>query len=82
MSEKEQIEDLKRKLSEAHLANFKAEEAHLKTRARLLEELDTLRATLRVERDRADLICYKVRDLIQARAYNEAAAYCTQNLAR
>ena len=67
MSEKEQIEDLKRKLSETYLANFKAEEAHQKARARLIEELDALRATLRVE---------------QARAYNEAAAYCTQNLAR
>lgn len=46
----------------------------------LRAELESARRALRAEADRADLICYKVRDLLQARAYNEAAAYCAEKL--
>jgi len=73
---KDQIALLKRRL-----ADSRSDYELLKERwVGISNALEAARRATQAEADRADLICYKVRDLLAARAYNEAAAHCAEKL--
>lgn len=61
---------------------FTLRETCAKERATLLNELAKARHEAKRERDAHDLTCYRVRDLLAVRAYNEAAALCAKELQR
>ncbi len=61
---------------------FTLRETCAKERAALLNELAAARREAQGERNAHDLTCYRVRDLLAVRAYNEAAALCLKELQR